>query len=173
MKYLLFFLPSIAIANFVAEGGKTAYWFQSDCEAKEKAVCYQLPKEDTDVVSLKEVEVPDTSKPILETSQAVIEIDPDTKEEKITCEKDAYFNFDTRLCQKVIGYETKLEKQFAEDPIKIAEKEAKLNEQQAAQEQCNQFKTLLADSAIDDKSTDKDVMEVTKRLLGFYKSCLR
>lgn len=161
MKYLIYFLPSLALANFVSEGGKVTYADKAMCEQKEKAECFALPL-DAEVKSLQLVEVPDLEKPILDIKEPVNGV----------CTEPYLLN-DKNQCQLITGYATKQEKQFVDDPVKIADKLAKENAEQLAKEQCEQFKTLLADSAINDKSTDKDVMEVTRRLLGYWKSCRR
>jgi hypothetical protein len=162
MKYLLFLIPSLAFANFVSESGNVTYAQLDACEKVESAKCYALPK-DADTKSLADVEVDDLDRPIIEESEPIL-VDGDPR-----CE--APKEFDGLKCVQVIGYEKKIEKQFVTDPVKVKAKEDKKKAEDEKALSCEQFKALLDDSRIDDKSKAEDVMEVTRRLLGFYKEC--
>lgn len=158
MKYLLLFIPSLALANFVSEGGIVTFADKEYCEKVEGKECFAKPM-DAETKTLKEVLIDDVSKPVL----------AEVEKPKDGCEKPMVL-IDGK-CFEITGYEQKLEKVFVEDPIKVAAKIAEDTKKSEKENSCEQFKILLADSAIDSKSKPEDVMEVTRRLLGYYKTC--
>jgi hypothetical protein len=174
MKYLLLLLPSISFANFVSENGNVTYAEKEYCEKVEQKECFEKPL-DAETKKLVDVEVDDLSKPITTIAEPVLvpvlddEGEPIEGEFTPTCEAPA--ELVDGKCVTIIAYEKKLEKQFVEDLVKLAEKEAKKVKEEQAQLSCEQFKTLLRDSAINAESKAADVQEVTRRLLGYVKAC--
>jgi len=174
MKYLLLLLPTLSFANFVSDGGNVTYAEKEYCEKVEQKECFEKPL-DAETKKLVPVEVDDLSKPITTVAEPVLvpvlddEGKPIEGETTPTCKAPAELT--DGKCVTIIAYEKKLEKQFVEDPVKLAEKEAKKQAEESAQLSCEQFKVLLKDSAIDSKSKAEDVMEVARRLLGYVKAC--
>lgn len=174
MKYLLLLIPSLSLANYVSETGSVTYWSKADCEKIEAKECYSKPL-DADTKKLADVEVDDLDKPITTVSEPTLVpvLDenglPIEGETVATCIAPAELVIDK--CVTITGYEKKLEKQFVVDPVKVKEKEDKKKAVEAKATSCNEFKALLLDSAIDDKSKLEDVQEVTRRLLGWWKQC--
>jgi hypothetical protein len=178
MKYLLLLIPTISFANFITEGGSTTYWEQAVCEEKEKAPCYALPP-DAETKTLKEVLVNDLEKPIIQESLPIVSPVLDEAGEpvldddglpvnEIKCESGDLIE---DKCILITGYEKKLEKQFVLDPVKLKAIEDKKKVLDERALNCEQFKELLQDSAINDKSKAEDVQEVVRRLLGHWKAC--
>ena len=177
MKYLILLLPTFAFANFVKEGGNVTYSKKEVCEKKEGAECFAKPL-DAETKSLQLVDVDDLSKPIYEPRELDQEIVRDENGEPVldedgnpVTEPRCNYELVKDKCVQLAGYEKKKEKKFVEDAAKVAAKEAKKQKEQAKEQSCDEFKALLADSAIDSKSKAEDVQEVVRRLLGFYKAC--
>ncbi len=170
MKYLILLTPTLAFANFVSETGTVTYWDKKECEKAQATECFKLP-EDADTKKLAVVEVDDFEKPIKDIKDVVVVVDPETLEETKKC--DEGYDIVEDKCEKILSYEKKLEKQFVRDAAKEAAKLAREQAKLEKETSCEQFKTLLADSAIDDKSKAADVAEVVRRLLGFYKRCVK
>ena len=196
----LIFLTSFSLAaqplNFRAEGGNTSYVNKELCEKQEQAPCYGVNPREAAIKSIKEVEVDDPTKPIIEeTEPDIVEVEPiedkcpdgskpkkdkekegeiELPVERLVCERlacEAPFELDNDTCRRVVGYEKKLEKRFVVDPDKVAAKEAAEQAMANRIAQCEQSRALLEDSAINEQSRPSDVQEVVKRLLSFHKNC--
>jgi hypothetical protein len=189
MKYLLFLIPSIAFANWISGPESPAYANQTVCEQREDTRCYFVPpdkREFRGVGRIEDIEVDDPTKPIHEFTEPE-EWCPEELEAKEPIEQECRMvcpehyehirDEENELinCRKTVGYEQKIIQEFripeAARQALIQERAQQAQAEQARRNQCEQFRSLLNDSAIDSRSTPEDVKEVTRRLLGFYQHC--
>jgi hypothetical protein len=193
MKYLLFLIPSIALANFISGPQSPAYANKKVCEKKEQARCYFVPPEKREFRSvgrIEDVEIDDPSKPIYEFEEPTefceeppIGLDPvekpkEKQECKLVCpeefehiiERDEIVN-----CRKTVGFEKMTVKEFripkAAKLAKLQERAQKEQQEVSRRQACEDFKALVADSAINKQSRPQDVQEVVRRLLGIERNC--
>ena len=173
MKFLILLLiPTLSFANWRASETSPAYAQQSVCMEQERAQCFFVEPNTAEIRSLKDVEVDDTSRPIVEeVAPTEVCMQEDEREEVCELRCEAPYELDDKTCVAITGYEKRLEKQFVIDPVKVAAREQA--QQQAAQKEqaCEAFRNAVRGMALSDTPSQAAMGTALRNMLGMIQNC--